>query len=118
MLNMKKFRESLNQQVNGKVAATIIGISAIIIPIFGLRDLDWQKVELGFLSILISLLYVVVIAGFVFLALGKQGKNITPKETDEKIARIHSRIQKKLVPVGWMLTAAWIVWIGYFVWKL
>ena len=118
MLKMKKIRKLLNQQVNGKFAATIIGVVAITIPIIALRDIDWENVELSFLSVVVPILYAVSIAGFILLVLGKQGRNITSKEMDEKIARVHSQIQKRLVPVWWALAVAWLIWSVYLVWKL
>ncbi len=107
----------MNQQVNGKFAATIIGVVAITIPIIALRDMDRDYMEIGFLSVAVPVLYAVSVAGFIFLALGKQGRNVTSREMDEKTARVHSQIQKKLAPLWWTLSVAWLIWAVYLVWE-
>ena len=118
MHDMKKIRELLNQQLIGPFAAVIIVVVAVIVPVLGFRDLNFQDVEFGFLSVIIPLLYVVAVVGFVYLSLGKQGRNITSKESDEKISKACNRVQKKLKPFYWAFVVSWLIVTGYLVWKL
>lgn len=117
MLDMKKINESLNRQINGKLSAIVIGIVAVIFPLYALHDTDWKDMEFGFLSILLPLLYMSAITGLIFLALGKQGPQITSKETDHKIAETYQKTQKYLVLVWCVITIAWVVWVGCLFWK-
>ncbi len=110
--------KSINRQVDGKLAAIVIGIVSVVLPVYGLRDMDWENMEFSFLSALLPLLYVSAITGLIFLALGKEGQHITSKETDLKIAKAYWKIQKNLVPVWYVIAVAWLVWVGYLLWKL
>jgi len=118
MPNMKKIKNSLNQPVNKHYAAILISIVAIVLPTYGLYGTDWKNAELNVLSILLPLLWVVFVTGFIFLALGKRGKNVTSVETDQKIAITYSNIQKMLTPLWWAAGIVWLIWTGYLVWSL
>ena len=115
---MKNIKNSLNQPVNKRYAAILIGVVAIVLPVFGLYETDWKNAELNTLSILLPLLWVIFVTGFIFLALGEKGKNITSEETDKKIATTYSHIQQKLTPVWWVLGIVWLIWVAYLVWNL
>jgi len=118
MRDMKKIRELLNQQLIGPFAAVIIVVVAVIVPVLGFRDLNFQDVEISFLSVIIPLLYAVAVVGFVYLSLGKRGRNIASKESDEKISKACYRVQKILKPFYWAFVVSWLIVTGYLVWKL
>lgn len=118
MLNMNKIRKSLNQAVGGKVSAIVIVIVALAIPIYGFRDANFQKVELSIFSVLLPVFYVVAVGGFMYLALGKKGPNVTSNETDRRIATAYAQIQKKLTPILWLLFIGWLMWVAYLLWSL
>jgi len=118
MPDMKKIRELLNQKLSGPFAAAIIGVLAVIVPVVGFRNLNLRDVEIGFLSVIIVFLYVVAIVGFVYLSLGKRGRNITSKEVDEKISKVYFRARKKLKPFYWAVVVSWLIGTGYLVWNL
>ena len=118
MPNMKNIKNSLNQPVNKNYAAILIGTVAIALPVYGLYNAEWKNAEINTLSILLPLLWVVFVTGFIFLALGKKGKDITSEETDQKIAITYSNIQKKLTPLWWAVGVIWLIWMGYLVWHL
>jgi len=117
MLDMKKINKSLNRQIDRKLSAIVIAIVAVIFPFYALYDADWKSMEFNYLSVLLPVLYVSAITGLIFLALGKQGKQITSKETDHKIAETYRKTQKYLAPVWYVIAIAWAVWIGYLFWK-
>ncbi len=118
MPNMKNIMNSLNQPINKNLAAILIGAVAIVFPIYGFYGTDWENAEFNMLSISFPLLWVVFVTGFIFLAIGKKGKNITSVETDKKISIIYSNIQKKLTPVWWVIGIVWLIWVVYLVWNL
>ena len=118
MLYMEKIKALLRRPINGRIPAIVIGILAIIIPAYGLHDTDWKNVELSFLSILPLVLYVIAIAGFIFLAFGKQSPGITSKSVDKKINETYSHVQKKLTLVLWVLLFGWGIWAVYLLLKL
>jgi len=118
MPSMKMLEKFLNQPVNKVFAAIVIGILSTIFLIYGLYDTDWESAELNALSILLPLFWVIFVAGFILLALGKKGKNVTSEETDDKIVTSYTDIHKKLTPTWWALGAVWCIWIAYLVWSL
>ena len=118
MHSMRNFRGVLNKPVNRYFAATLIGVVAVVLPVYAFYDMDWGDAEFNAMSVLIPLLYVVFVAGFVFLALDKKGRNLTSVETDKKIAITYSSFQKKLTPVWWVLAVAWLLWVAYFALEL
>ena len=105
MHSMRNFRGVLNKPVNRNFAATLIGVVAVVLPVYAFYDMDWGDAEFNAMSVLIPLLYVVFVAGFVFLALDKKGRNLTSVETDKKIAITYSSFKKNLLQYGgcWLL---------------
>gem|GEM_PF-5116801 len=112
---MKNIKSPLNQPINKNIAATIIGLAGIIIPIYGPYGTDWSNAEFNVLSILLPLLWVVFVVGFIFLVLDKKGKEVTSEETDQEIVKSYTRLQKKLTPLWWSLGFGWLIWMGYLV---
>ncbi len=115
---MKKPKHSIDKPVNKNIAAMLIGIVAILFPAYWLDKTDWENAELNVLAILLPLLYVIFVIGFVLLALGKKGKNITSDKTDRHIEKTYSHILKKLKPLWWVMGIAWCIWVAYLVWAL
>lgn len=109
---------SLNQPVNKKFAAILIGIVAIVLPIYGLYDVDWKEAKLNTLAIVLPLFWVVIVVGFILLVLGKKGREVTAVETDIKISNAYKGFQKKLNPLWWAVGIVWVIWMGYLVWTL
>lgn len=118
MDSTRNIKTSLNQPVNKNLAATLISIVAVAFPLYGLYGFDWEIAKLSTLSILVLLLYFLFVAGTIFLALGKKGRNLTSVETDKKIAITYSRIQRKLAPVWWVLGIVCLAWVVYLIWEL
>ena len=109
---------SIDKPINSKLAATIIALLAIAIFVIFILETDWSQIELNAYSVLLPLLFVVIIVGFVFIALGNKGRNVTSEETDNKIADNYRRVQQKLLPAWWVLVVCWVVWMGYLLWNL
>ena len=109
---------NIDRPINSKVAATVIALFSLAITTFFLTEIDWSKRELNANSILTLLLFVVLITGFIFLALSIRGRNITSEETDNKIANTYKTIQQKLLPIWWVLAIGWLAWMGYLAWTL
>ena len=108
---------SIDRPINSKLAATIIALTAIAISAIFFLETDWSQIEINAYSVLFPILFIVIIVGFIFLALGNKGRNITSEETDSKIAKGYKTIQRKLLPVWWILAICWVVWMGYFLWN-
>ena len=118
MPNMKNIKSYLNQPVNKSFATILIGVVAIALPIYGLYGSDWKEAKLNALAILLPLFWVVIVVGFILLALGKKGKEVTTVETDREILNAYKGFQKKLNPLWWAAGIVWAIWIGYLVWTL
>ena len=118
MPNMKNIRNSLTKPVNKYYAAILIGAIAIVLPIYGIYGTNWKNVELNMLSILLPLLWVVFVMGFIFLALGNRGRDVTSAETDQKIATTYFNFQEMFAPLWWVAVIVWLIWMGYLVWSL
>lgn len=115
---MPNMKSSINQSVNKKFAAILIGIVAIALPIYGLYDVDWKEAKLNALAIALPLLWIVIAVGFILLVLGKKGREITTVETDKKISNSYKGFQKRLNPLWWAIGVIWVIWMGYLVWTL
>jgi uncharacterized membrane protein YbjE (DUF340 family) len=103
----------IDKKIDNRVSAVVIVVIALAIPAFYLRGVDWSKFEVNAFSILVPMFYVVFIAGFVLLALGKQGQNFTSKEKDKQIADAYKSIRQKLKPFVLVFVICWIAWVGY-----
>ena len=117
MPNMNKVRESLNQPINGRIAAIIIGITAIVIPFLFLRDDDFQKLELNLITVVVPIFYALAIGGIILFVLGVHLPNVTSKNTDQKIVKTYTQIQKKLMPLRLLLFTGWLIWVLYLFWN-
>ena len=116
---MKNLRNSLSQPVNGKFAAILIGIAAIVLPFyFGLFEINWENAKLNWITILVLSCYAAFIIGFMLLALGRKGKDIISEATDRKISIAYSELKKKLVPLWWFIGIAWFIWVVYLAWSV
>jgi heme/copper-type cytochrome/quinol oxidase subunit 2 len=118
MPNMKNIQRSLSQPINKTFAAILIGVVAIALPIYWMYGSDWKEAKLNALTILLPLFWVVIVVGFILLALGKKGKEVTTVETDQKISNAYKYYQKKLNPLWWTAGIVWAIWIGYLAWTL
>lgn len=118
MPNMKNIKSPLNQPVNKTFAAILIGVVAIALPIYGLYNFDWNDAKLNSLAILLPLFWALIIVGFILLALGKKGNEVTTVQTDREISNAYKDLQKKLNPFWWAAGTVWVIWMGYLVWTL
>lgn len=73
---LEKLREILANPVPGRFSVILIGIVAIALPAYGLSAVKWKDVQFNLFTILIPVLYVLAVAGFVFFALGRTGRDI------------------------------------------
>ena len=118
ILLSEKMKQWLNQPITGYIPAVIIGTLAIIFPAYLLRDTAWQNTEQSPLSIIIAICYIIVVAGFVYIACGKRGPEVTSNTTDQKVEKAYSVILKKLTPLWLLLLVAWLIWLASIVLKL
>jgi len=82
-----------------------------------LRDETWDEFELSPLAVIIPFLYVVIVIGFILMALNIKIKSITSLETDEKIATKYHAIQKTVTPYILVALAGYIIWAAYTLWQ-
>lgn len=109
---------NLYTKVNGKIAAGMIAVAAVVAPAVFLPSLDFEGFQLSAFAILIPALYVIFVVGLCGMALDRRGAAITSEATDARITASYLAIRKRLKPLVWVLVAAWVVWVAYLAWEL
>src|SRR6267154_1722254 len=104
-----------NTKLNGMASAAIIVVAAFAIPLLIAQYLGVVDLPLTATSVFVGTLYVLVIVGFVFSAVGKRGPAVTSEATDARISAAYSKALRKLRPIVIVVTALWLVWS---VWRL
>jgi len=115
---MNKIQSILNQSVNGRFAAVLVGVAGIGIPVYLLLDDDWSKYEFNIYSFLLPVLYLVAVGSLMFFVAGVNGPNITSAETDEKNTSNWKRFQILISPVFRVVAVLWVVWVLYLLWNM
>ncbi len=113
---MNEAQDNNNKQTN-IVYALIIVLAAMAIPVYFLWDETWDKFELSPLAIIIPFFYVVIVIGFVLMALNIKIKTVTSHETDEKIAIRYHNVKKAITPYLLLALAGYITWAAYTLWQ-
>jgi len=62
--------------------------------------------------------FALVLAGFVLLAGGKYGPQVTSRETDTVIAESYTRLRRKLRPLGVAIALGLLAYVAYAAWRL
>ena len=83
-----------NSKQTNIVYAVVIALSAIAIPVYFLWSETWDEFKLSPLAVIIPFFYVVIIIGFMLMALNIKIKTVTSQKTDEKIAIKYRDTQK------------------------
>ena len=111
---MKKFHIPGYSKI---IYAAAIALTAIAIPVYFLWGETWDEFELSPLAIIIPFLYVVIVIGFILMALNIQLKNITTSKSDEKIINIYRAIQKTVKPYLLLAFLGYITWLAFTLWQ-
>jgi len=106
----------VSEPVNRWIAAGVVALAGLgALLVFGLE----AKPEIDEWSgalIAMACVFAVVLVGFVLLALGKTGPEVTSPETDHVIANRYVRLRRKLRPVGAAIALAVLAHAAYVVW--
>ena len=106
-----------NSKQTNIVYAVVISLSAIAIPVYFLWSETWDEFELSPLAVIIPFFYVVIVTGFMLMALNIKIKTVTSQETDEKMANKYHGIQKTVTPYILFALACYIIWVAYTIWQ-
>jgi hypothetical protein len=107
-----------NFRLSGVVSAAIVLVAAVAIPLWMAHLLGVVEFPLTVGSVVVGALFVLIVVGFLFFALGKRGPAMTSQATDSKIAATYFRVFKRLLPILIVVAALWVVWLGIQFWRL
>ncbi len=106
-----------NSKQTNIVYAIVVALAATVIPVYALWGETWDEFKLTPLAVIIPFFYIVIVIGFMLMALNIKIKNVTSQKTDEKIANKYRKIQKTITPYILFALAFYIIWVAYTVWQ-
>jgi hypothetical protein len=101
---------------NSIVAAAMILIAAVAVPLLIAGALDVHEYPLTAATISVGILYFIAVIGLIAIGLGKRGLSLTSPETDQKIARAYSGALEKIRPVIVVVLVVWMLWVTRAIW--
>ena len=114
MINLRNSESKASKTI---YAIVIIAFS-VFMPAYFFLDTKWESFQLTPMAIILPALYIMVVIGFVLLALNIRLANVTSPDTDKKLYKKYLSIKKPLHRLLWFLIICNTLYAGYKLWLL